>query len=125
MYRESLDQVTFTATVAKDIERAFKREHSEFINFVRDWLAINPQKVKRNIEKKISKFFDIYRKKIDQLEDLVVEKVQTSLNLEKLVNTTMLERKSEEPSHLPQKHNLEHKYDSQKEDFEDKIKNGR
>ena len=125
MYRENLDQVTFTARVAKDIERAFKREHNDFVGSVREWLSIDPQKVKRSIEKKISKFFDTYRRKIDDLEDQVVEKVENSINLEKLINTTVLERESEEVVDLPLKQNLEYKYDADKEEFEDKIKNGR
>ena len=125
MYRENLDQVTFTARVAKDIERAFKREHNDFVESVREWLSIDPQKVKRSIEKKISKFFDSYRRKIDDLEDLVVEKVENSINLEELVKTTVLERKSEKASQVHLKQNLEYKYDGDKEEFEDKIKNGR
>ena len=78
-------KITFTATVANGIQNTMKREHSDFIELARKFLAIDPEKMRERIEKSISEYFNIYRETIDELEELVVEKVQDAVNSGNLV----------------------------------------
>jgi hypothetical protein len=79
----------------------------------------NFEKVKDNIESKISGFFEVLRRKITIIEKKTVEKVQKSGNLDKLIDSL------DQVNNLLVNDNLEEKYDEKLEEVEGKIKNQR
>ncbi|CAI2362245.1 unnamed protein product [Moneuplotes crassus] len=125
VFNERHDKVVFTATVAKGIHSTLRTEHDEFVDLARKWLQIDPHAVKKEIERKISRFFDIYRNKINDLESLVVDKVMKSQNLEKLLETTQLEDEESKENSSKRRGDIETKYEDFRDEFEDKIKTSR
>ncbi len=121
IYFERHDKAVFAATCAKSLHSKLKNQHEDFIELSRKWLEIDPQKARKNIERKISKFFDIYRNKINELESQVVEKVVNSSNLEKLLENTRIPGDEHQESSYTRKGDFEMKFDEFRDEFEEKI----
>lgn len=87
IYLGEFEKPVFTATVAKDVKKRFDVEYSTFEKLCKELMGIDQHEVRRRIQESVTDFFDAIRAKVDELEEKTVAKIETSNNLNELVNT--------------------------------------
>lgn len=87
MYLGEVEKPVFTAVVAKDIKRRFDLEFETFDRLYNELMAIDKDEVRHRIQRSITQLFDTIRDKCDELEEKTVAKIETSQNLNELINT--------------------------------------
>ena len=88
IYKYSKDfQPIFNSTIAKDIKKQYVREYDSLQENFKKFENIETKEVRDRIQLQITKYFDSFRNKIDDLESKAVKKIQESTNLDQLIKT--------------------------------------
>ncbi len=87
VYEGRATEPLFMAVVANKLVKGFNTQHKEFIENCEELEEINARNVKAEMQEKVSTYFDMIRKKVDELETKVASKVEASENAKSLTET--------------------------------------
>ena len=107
------------AVIARKLEKQFNEEYRTFNALCDELENINQMNIKEEMQAKVTKFFSLFREKVDEIERKVTFKIEGSSNLNSLITTI------EEMHTYMSDNQVMDKYDREKSKLDEKINESR